>query len=118
MINIFVLLIGLWSANGLKVDREYDYKVIRKNDEPIVLSPKGEHKYTFIFLHGLCGSGEGLLDLFANQKKDARITPLNCKIILPTAPVRNVTGREDLGESTSWFDLYGWPISIKKFATR
>jgi predicted esterase len=56
--------------------------------------PKGKHKYTLIFLHGLGQNGKTNLRNFAYQAEN-RITPLNMKIVLPTAPVRGVTAKDD-----------------------
>jgi len=74
----------------------------------IELMPKEEHKSTLIFLHGLGQNGKTMIKDFANQPA-SRITPLSMKIVLPTAPVREVTA-EDNEKKTSWFDIGNFPI--------
>jgi len=57
----------------------------------ITLEPKSglNHTSTLIFFHGLGGSAEEQLKYFANQPEN-RITPLNMKIVLPTAPKKKL----------------------------
>ena len=45
------------------------------------------HKYTVIFLHGLGDTGRGFVDMFTNYG----VCPKNVRIVLPTAPVNEVT---------------------------
>lgn len=68
----------------------------------VILMPKGEHKYTLIFLHGTSEKGQEYVKYFGSQPEN-RITPLNMKIVMPTAPVRE-TGPDDK-KTTAWFDI-------------
>ena len=81
-----------------------EYDVSQDNNEWVTLQPKGEHKFTLIFMHGLGDTAMGFFSMFADQG-DNRLTPLNCKIILPTAPTAAVTCNGG-AEMTSWFDFY------------
>ena len=73
--------------------------------------PKGEHNFTLIMMHGLGNSALGCFPIFADQG-ETRITPLDCKIILPTAPVAVLTYN---GVSTnSWFDFLRFEFDVTK----
>lgn len=63
-----------------------------------VVMPKGEHKATIVWLHGLGGNGGSWFELLG------ALPMTNIKWICPTAPIRPVTA---LGGSTStaWFDV-------------
>ena len=69
------------------------------------MTPKTEHKYSLIFLHGLGDTAMGFKDLFEDKGNEYRITPPNCRIVLPTAPVQPVT-LNDGYEMNSWFDIF------------
>lgn len=76
-------------------------------DNYVVLHPKAEsdatkHKYSLIWLHGLGDSAYGFLDVFTD--KVINIVPPSCKVILATAPEREVTCNNGL-VMTSWFDI-------------
>ena len=88
-----------------KVISNYDF--IEDDFENITLKPKENsginHDFSLIFIHGLGDSANGLKDLFYPGNS---IVPANCKIILPTAPKRQVTINN--GEiMTSWYDIKG-----------
>ena len=69
------------------------------------LHPVGEHKYTLIWLHGLTHDASFFLKEFLDPKM--KVIPENCKVIMPTAPLRQVTGLE--GKTVhSWFNFYTW----------
>jgi hypothetical protein len=76
-------------------------------DNYVILHPKGEndatkHKYSLIWLHGLGDSAYGFLDIFTDEKLN--VVPPSCKVILTTAPEREVTCNGGM-MSTSWFDI-------------
>ena len=73
-----------------------------KDDEINLIPKSGKYDYVLIFIHGLTGNSSENLEKF--DKKDGPI-PGNFKIILPCAPVANVSR---LGfNTTSWFDITG-----------
>ena len=57
-----------------------------------------------IFMHGLGDTAMGFFPMFAAQGGN-RLTPLNSKIILPTAPKASVTCNGGT-KMNSWFDFY------------
>ena len=65
------------------------------------MNPKGDHKYTMIWLHGLGDSGEGFLDLFLSEYN---IVSSYTKIVLPTAPAVPVTINNGM-ICNSWYDI-------------
>ena len=70
----------------------------------VTLTPRNaEHKFTLIWLHGLGDTAHGFTSTFT----DARIgmVPPTCKVVLPTAPIREVTCNGGV-EMTSWFDIF------------
>ena len=58
--------------------------------------------YSLIWLHGRAESAYTYKDLFMDDK--LKITLDNCRVILPTAPVRPVTCNRGK-ELTSWYDI-------------
>ena len=70
----------------------------------ILHPPEGaEHKYSIVWLHGLgdtAGGGYNRMVCYS----DPRAFPPNCKVILPTAPVKPVTCNNG-SKSTSWYDV-------------
>ena len=68
--------------------------------EPLVAPARGEHKGTWIFLHGLGDTGNGWFgELKAIQRENPHI-----RIVCPTAPVAPVTLNGGMS-MTSWHDL-------------
>ena len=63
--------------------------------------PKGEHKFTLIWLHGQTGTGDRAKGLFAGP---IPTVPPTTKIILPTARENYMTNNNAIGNS--WFDLW------------
>ena len=57
-----------------------------KHHAYITLNPIQEHKYSLIWLHGLTGDATSWLREFLNP--ELNLVPANCKVILPTAPIR------------------------------
>ena len=55
-------------------------------------------------------SAMGFFPIFANQEQN-RLTPLDCKIILPTAPHTAVTCNGGK-EMNSWFDFHRWKFYL------
>ena len=92
---LIIVLLTLWMTGKkdgvlpfiIKDDKDYNVTVDAVNNR-ITLHPKAgyDHKYTLIFLHGP-GDFDRLLTRFLHQR-DARMTPLYCKVILPKAPLR------------------------------
>lgn len=72
-----------------------------KRDEDIILTPKNGHERTLIWLHGLGDSAEGFYDLFDSPQDP---TPEKTKIVLLTAPLRQVTINGGY-VMTSWYDI-------------
>ena len=66
----------------------------------IILEPKGEHKATIIFLHGLGDSGKGWLDPLASIHNKLS----NIRVILPTAPSRKITCNGG-AKMNGWYDI-------------
>lgn len=71
----------------------------------IHLTPKTNHKYSLIFLHGLGDTSMGFFDLFLDKKNEFNIVPKECRVVLPTAPIQPVT-LNDGYEMNSWFDVF------------
>ena len=68
----------------------------------IYVEPTGEHKYTLIFLHGLGDSAKGIHKYFGIKGSPLKIS--NMRIVLPTAPRRNMTVNKM--QMNSWYDIY------------
>ena len=83
---------------------KFDIEIIPEN-KYIYLTPKSEHKYSLIFLHGLGDSAMGFFDVFSDPQNQFNLTPPNCRIVLPTAPVQPVTLNQGY-EMNSWFDVF------------
>ena len=69
------------------------------------MTPKEDHKYSLIFLHGLGDTAMGFMDVFEDKRNEYQLTPPNCRIVLPTAPVQAVTLNDGF-EMNSWFDVF------------
>ena len=84
------------------------YKLTKNEEnEYIYLDPICmKHEFTLIFLHGLTQSAQKILWHF----DDGDFTPKNCRIVLPTAPVRKVS-KIDGREVTAWYDVYKVDVS-------
>ena len=65
------------------------------------IAPKGEHKATIIWLHGLGDSGNGFAPIAPELHLD---DALGVKFIFPHAPVRPVTINNGL-EMRAWYDI-------------
>lgn len=65
---------------------------------PVIISARGKHTATFIFLHGLGDTGNGWASSLA-AVRDAHV-----KIICPTAPMNKVSINNGF-RMPSWFDL-------------
>ena len=68
----------------------------------LTCNPKGEHKYSLIWLHGLGDSAQGFISIFAEREHS--FVPSTCKVILPTAPIRAVTLNQGM-KMNSWYDI-------------
>ena len=79
-------------------DEDYATKYIKLTPHP----RNHEHKYTLIWLHGLGDSAHGYSEIFASSQH--KLVPLNCKIVLPTAPVQAVTFNNGQ-KMTSWYNI-------------
>ena len=88
-----------------------DKYIVTKNTETdyITLTPKNaQHTYSLIWLHGLGDTAHGFsywtFAILADMDEDISLVPPTCKIIIPTAPVREMTcnGRQRM---TSWYDV-------------
>jgi len=102
---VLVLSAFLTVLTAIRVEAKDDYTMSTDEasaSKSIILMPKGEHKYTLIFLHGTSEKGPEYVKYFGSQPEN-RITPLNMKIVMPTAPVRE-TGPDDK-KTTAWFDI-------------
>ncbi len=67
----------------------------------VEIAPKGEHKSTIIWLHGLGDSGNGFAPIAPELKLD---DSLGIKFIFPHAPVRPVTINNGM-EMRAWYDI-------------
>ncbi|ESP05306.1 hypothetical protein LOTGIDRAFT_152136 [Lottia gigantea] len=67
---------------------------------PVIIQPKGPHKASLIFLHGLGDTGNGWSDVLAS------LDLKNLKIICPTAPIRPVSLNAGM-PMPAWFDIKG-----------
>lgn len=65
---------------------------------PVVISARGKHTATFIFLHGLGDTGNGWASTLAAVRQN------HVKIICPTAPMNKVSINGGF-KMPSWFDL-------------
>jgi hypothetical protein len=80
-------------------NEEGDFIVEKMNDEEfIIMHPKGEHKYTLIWLMGFNDIALRYKDFFID--KDHFTAPEGCRIIIPTPPKRFL---KDFG-----MDVNGW----------
>ena len=78
----------------------------------LVDHPKGEHKGTLIFLHGLGDTGDG----WFHELVDIRRENPSIRVVCPTAPVSRVTVNGGM-RMTSWHDLSDLgDISSQEFA--
>ncbi|EGT54137.1 hypothetical protein CAEBREN_19431 [Caenorhabditis brenneri] len=68
---------------------------------PAVVKPRGEHKGTIIFLHGLGDQGHGWADAFKTEANHE-----NVKAICPHSADRAVTLNMGM-RMPAWYDLYG-----------
>ena len=109
IIFIIILIIGLiiFLIIHFKSDDSSDdsppFNKIMKEDNYIHLVPKsGKYDYILIFIHGLLGSSEDFVSTF--NKKNGPV-PDNFKIILPCAPIANVTRLNF--SAHSWLDIIG-----------
>ena len=67
----------------------------------VVIQPKGEHKATIIWLHGLGDSGDGFAPIAPELKLPDE---LGVKFIFPHAPIRPVTVNNGM-EMRAWYDI-------------
>jgi len=67
-------------------------------DNPVVVSARGKHTGTLIFLHGLGDTGHGWASSLAEIRSD------NMRIVCPTAPTIPVTLNSGV-KMPAWFDL-------------
>ncbi|KRX07774.1 hypothetical protein PPERSA_07524 [Pseudocohnilembus persalinus] len=89
------------------------YNIEQKGDkgQHLYLNPKGTHKNTLIFMHGLGDTAKGYLDIFTSQINP--VTP-DTKVVLLTAPIRKVTVNFGM-QMTSWFDFREFDIQPEHF---
>jgi phospholipase/carboxylesterase len=69
--------------------------------DSVVIEPKGEHKATIIWLHGLGDSGNGFAPIAPELKLP---DSLGVKFIFPHAPVRPVTINNGMA-MRAWYDI-------------
>lgn len=62
-----------------------------------VIKPKGEHKFTIIWIHGLGDRGESFVDVF-----EGRVA--NTRVVLPNAPVIPITANGGY-RMPGWYDI-------------
>ncbi len=74
----------------------------RKSDRSVILHPTQPHKHSIIWLHGLGDSAYGFTDVFLDQRFN--LVPASCRVILPTAPEREVTCNGGM-VMNSWYDI-------------
>lgn len=67
----------------------------------VVIQPKGEHKATIIWLHGLGDSGDGFAPIAPELKLPDE---LGVKFIFPHAPIRPVTVNNGM-KMRAWYDI-------------
>ncbi|CAB3410769.1 unnamed protein product [Caenorhabditis bovis] len=77
------------------------------NGSAVVL-PKGQHKATVIFLHGLGDQGDGWADMFKSDMRSDHI-----KFICPHSASRPVTLNMGM-RMPAWYDLYGLDAASKE----
>ncbi|CAI2313274.1 unnamed protein product [Caenorhabditis sp. 36 PRJEB53466] len=75
---------------------------------PAVVPPRGEHKATIIFLHGLGDQGDGWADAFRSEVRHE-----NLKAICPHSNERPVTLNMGM-RMPAWYDLYGLDASARE----
>ncbi|CAI5440057.1 unnamed protein product [Caenorhabditis angaria] len=75
---------------------------------PSIVQPKGEHKATVIFLHGLGDQGHGWADAF---KSEVRLD--NTKVICPHSAERSVTLNMGM-RMPAWYDLFGLDAAARE----
>lgn len=99
------------SATGMPKAAEYP--------EPIVTEPAGEHKQSWIVLHGRGDEGSsfahgplGFLNLDFPDGKTIREHCPNTRFIFPTAKRRRARVFTNM-TMTQWFDVYSWNTSEK-----
>lgn len=68
---------------------------------PSIVNPRGEHKGSLIFLHGLGDQGHGWADAFKTEARND-----NIKVICPHSADRSVTLNMGM-RMPAWYDLYG-----------
>jgi len=83
--------------SGKRIDK-YNIETTDKNC--IILHPKEAHCSSFVWLHGIGETADNYVNKFLDEFMEL---PSDCKIIIPTAPVRYVTDIER--KITSWFDI-------------
>ena len=98
---------GFATKCDLPVAGHYFMEDRNGKDNYVILHPKADsdatkHKYSLIWLHGLGDSAYGFLDVFTDESLS--IVPPSCKVILATAPEREVTCNGGF-VMTSWFDI-------------
>ena len=77
---------------------------------PININPNNKYTHCIIWLHGLGGSPENMVNLFT---KDIIINKLNStKIILLRAPLMKVSYYKNRRQ-TSWFDIFSFPLNSR-----
>lgn len=92
----------LCSLGGPPSDEEDSTRMSAvSNGNPSIVSPRGEHKGTLIFLHGLGDQGHGWADAFKTEAKHD-----NIKFICPHSSERPVTLNMGM-RMPAWFDLFG-----------
>ena len=95
---------GASTSSNSTMRAQGNYMVEERDDNYIILHPKEtvEHKYSIVWLHGLGDSANGFSDVFLDHR--IGLVPATCKVILPTAPMRQVTCNMGM-TMTSWYDI-------------
>ncbi|CDW78472.1 phospholipase carboxylesterase family protein [Stylonychia lemnae] len=88
---------------GFSTHSHPKFDIQRAADRSIILTPKlAPHKYSLIWLHGLGDSAAGFVDVFLDE--NFNLVPKNCKVLLLTAPQREVTLNDGM-MMNSWYDI-------------
>ena len=87
-----------------KVISQNKFNVEIDHHHNIFLNPKEDHDTTVIFLHGLNNSAYTFVNMFTDEVDQNDVVPPSCRVVLPTAPHRDMTIKNGQGMH-SWFDL-------------
>lgn len=86
------------STGGKLPSSSHSSSTMSSGENPVVVSARGKHTGTLIFLHGLGDTGHGWASSLAEIRSD------NMRIVCPTAPTIPVTLNSG-ARMPAWFDL-------------